>query len=66
MIGLIMTTLKGKNPKLKFRIKQGGIDQKVFINFLKNLRKEIKGKLILILDNLPMHKSKAVKLFLKS
>lgn len=66
MIGLIVSNLKGTNPKFKFRIRKGSIKQKDFIEFIKAIKSEIQGKLILVLDNLPMHKSKAVKLFFKS
>ncbi len=46
--------------KLYFKTYTGNFSSIVFIEFLKRLIKQVKGKLFLILDNLSIHKSKEV------
>jgi transposase len=47
--------------KLRFMQYDGGMDSELFIKFLERLQAGEKKKITLILDGLPVHKSKAVK-----
>lgn len=61
MAGLIKYTPKGNNPKLFFHIQPGPMDQYDFIDLLKDIKKEMRNKkLLLIWDRLPAHRSRAV------
>ena len=67
MAGLILFTPKGNNPQLFFRMKPGAMDRYDFVEFLKNMKIELKGKkLLLIWDRLPAHRSKLVTSYIKS
>lgn len=67
MAGLIMFTAKGNNPQLFFRMKPGAMDRYDFINFLKDMKTELKDKkLLLIWDRLPAHRSTVVADYIKS
>lgn len=67
MAGLIMFTAKGNNPQLFFRMKPGAMDRHDFLNFLKDIKTELKSKkLLLIWDRLPAHRSKVVTDYIKS
>ena len=61
VIGLIKCTPSGRKPKLYLRIFKKTISSKEVIRFFKELRRHIKGKLILLWDRLPAHQSKATK-----
>lgn len=49
----------------KFMIYTGGLNNSLFILFLKRLIKDSNKKIFLIVDNLSVHKSKAVKAFVE-
>lgn len=49
---------------LYFRLYPGAIRAKQLIHFLGQLRRQIKGKLLLVWDNLPAHRSRAVRRWL--
>ncbi len=67
MAGLLLFTPKGNNPRIYFRLQPGSMDKYDFIEFLKDIRKELKGKkLLLIWDGLPAHRSKIVNNYIKS
>jgi len=66
VIGVIKCSPTGLNPKLYLRIFKETIGSKELIQFLKELRRHIKGKLILLWDRLPTHCSKELKDFLKT
>jgi transposase len=55
-----MISVISNSGKLYFHVYTGKFDSKVFIEFLKRLITQIKGKVFLILDNLSVHKSKKV------
>lgn len=48
-------------PRLFFTLKKGSIRTEEILSFLASLRRLIRGKVILVWDNLPAHKGKAVK-----
>lgn len=67
MAGLIKFTPFGNNPKLFFRLQPGSMDKYDFLKLLKDVKKEMKGKkLLLIWDRLPAHRSKLIKDYIKS
>ena len=67
MAGLIRFTPSGNNPKLFFHLQPGSMDKRDFLKFLKDVKKEMKGKkLLLIWDRLPAHRSKLVIDYVKS
>lgn len=67
MTGLMMFTAKGNNPKLFFTLKPGSMRKEDFVIFLKDIKKELKGKkLLLIWDGLSGHKAKIVTEYITS
>lgn len=66
VIGLITCTARGRRPKLYLRIFKHTIHDVEIIHFVKELRRHIRGKLILIWDGLSAHRSKASRAFLKT
>lgn len=64
--GLITCTPTGRKPKLFLRIFKESITYKEVIQNLKEIRRHIKGKLLLIWDGLPSHRKKEVKEFLET
>lgn len=67
MAGLILFTPKCGNPRAIFRLQPGAMDTQDFVDLLKDIKAEMKGrKLLLIWDGLPAHRSKAVINYIKS
>jgi transposase len=67
MAGLLLFTPKGNNPRMYFRLQPGSMDKHDFIDFLKDIKIELKGKkLLLIWDGLPAHRAKKVTDYIKS
>jgi len=67
MAGLLVFTPKGNNPKIYFRLQPGAMDRYDFVDFLKDIKKELKGrKLLLIWDGLPAHKARVVTEYISS
>jgi len=67
LAGAIICTSKGNRAKLCLRIFNGSIDSKKFIRFLKDIKRRIKGrKLLLFIDGLPAHRAKIVTTYIKS
>lgn len=64
MIGVIVCTASGRHPKLFMRIFKDAINADKVIRFFKELRRHVKGKIILVWDRLPAHRSKKVQIFL--
>ena len=61
MAGLITFTASGNNPQLFFQMQPGAMDRYDFVDLLKDVKAEMKGKkLLLIWDRLPAHRSKLV------
>lgn len=67
MAGILLFTPKGNNPRIYFRLQPGGMDKYDFIDLLKDIKIELKGrKLLLIWDGLPAHRAKQVAEHIKS
>jgi transposase len=67
MAAMIRFTPNGNNPKLFFHLQPGAMDRHDFVKFLKDVKKEMKGKkLLLIWDRLPAHRAKVVTDYVKS
>lgn len=66
VIGLITCSPQGKRPRLYFRTMKGAVNADTFVGFLKAMKRHMKGKLILIIDNLRVHKSRAAQAYYKS
>lgn len=67
MTGLLLFTPKGNNPRVLFNLQAGAMDKDDFVMFLKNVRKEMRGKkLLLIWDGLPAHRAKVVNEYIRS
>lgn len=67
VVGLIKCRPKGQTPKLYLRIFKNTISSKEVIRFFKDLKRHIKrGKLILLWDRLPAHRSQETTAFLDS
>ena len=65
MVGIIVTTPAGRNSRLFLRTIAGGLTSEAAIRFLKELRRHLRGrKLLLIWDGLPIHRSKIVSRYL--
>lgn len=67
MIGLLLCTPKGNNPRALFGLQAGAMDKHDFVEFLKDVKKEMGGKkLLLIWDGLPAHRAKVVTDYIHS
>ena len=66
VIGVITCTPTGRKPKLYLRIFKDIVSSKEVTCYLKELRRHIKGRLLLLWDRLPLHCSKETKGFLES
>ena len=67
MAAMIKFTPRCNNPGLFFQVKPGSMNQYDFVKLLKNVKKEMNGKkLLLIWDRLPAHRSKIVKEYVES
>ena len=65
-IGGVSVRYSGRSPKIMFRLLAGrnaGSDE--FVAFLGQLKQNIRGKIIVIWDRLPAHRSKKLKKWLK-
>lgn len=62
----IACTPFGRKPRLYLRTLTGAAKHNTIISYLKQLRRHIGGKLYLLWDGLPAHRSKAVKAHLKT
>jgi transposase len=65
--GTIIATPSGRKPEMFLRIYRGSIKTLHIIRYLKEIKKHLSGKkLLLIWDGLPVHRSKKVKAYLKT
>lgn len=64
IIGVILCGASGDRPKLFLRIFRDAVNAEKLIRFFKELRRHVKGRLILVWDRLPAHRAKKVKVFL--
>jgi transposase len=65
-MGTLTCTPKGYHPKFYLRLFKTTIHDTQFIRHLKELRRHIRGKLILLIDRLAAHRSKKTRAFLKT
>jgi transposase len=67
MAGLIRFTPKAQRPVMYFKLQAGSMDKHDFVDFLKDIKLEMKGKkLLLIWDGLPAHRAKLVTEYIES
>lgn len=67
MAAMIRFTPCCNNPQLFFHLQPGSMDRYDFVEFLKNVKTEMKGKkLFLIWDRLPAHRAKIVTDYIES
>lgn len=67
VISLITCSSKGLRPRLYFEMIPKTVNAQRFVRFLKQTKRHLKGKqLILIIDNLRVHKAKIVKEYVQS
>lgn len=67
MAGLLLCTPQGNNPRIYFRLQPGAMDKYDFLDVLKDIKIELKGrKLLLIWDGLPAHRARAVREYIAS
>ena len=65
--GVLITTPQGRKTDLLIRSIAGAADAEETIHFLKELKKHLKGRtLLLIWDGLPAHRSKAVTAWIEA
>jgi putative transposase len=61
VISLLTCSPKGLQPRLYFETLKGAVNADTFVGFLKGVKRHTRGtKLILIIDNLRVHKARAV------
>lgn len=67
MAGLLIFTPKGNNPKIYFRLQPGSMNKYDFLDFLEDIKTEMKGKKILLIwDGLPAHRAKVIARYIES
>ncbi len=67
MVGVLVTTPEGRHSKLFIRTIAGGLNAEETIRFLKDLRRHLRGrKLLLIWDGLPAHRARVVTAYVKT
>lgn len=67
MVGIMTTTPEGRRSKLFIRTIAGALTQEETICFLKDLKRHLQGKkLLLIWDGLPAHRAKTVAAYVAS
>ena len=67
VISLITSSPKGLRPRLYFETLKGAVNTSIFLEFLKSVKRLMGGRnLILIIDNLRVHKAKAIKEYVKT
>lgn len=64
--GIITATPYGRKPKLLLRILTHSIASPDIVRVLKELRRHVRGALILVWDGLPAHRSRLTRAFLKT
>ena len=65
-IGAMASTAGGRKVRLFLSLRQGNVTSEVAIEFLRNLRRHIRGKLIVLWDRLPAHRSNKTGQFAQS
>ena len=65
-VGALATTPGGGKVRLFLSLRDGNVKTDTVIGFLRNLRRHIRGKVILLWDRLPAHRSKQTQKFIES
>ena len=65
-IGALSTTPGGRKVRLFLSLLGGNVTSEVVIRFLRNLRRHIRGKVVLLWDRLPAHRSKCTQQFIET
>lgn len=63
-IGLIRCAPDGTNPRLYLHLLPRPVKADTFIRFLRHLRRQVPGRMILIMDRLAVHRAKTVTAYL--
>lgn len=67
MAGLLLFTPRGTHPRIFFRLQPGSMDANDFLAMLRDIKRELRGKkLLLIWDGLPAHRAREVLAFIKA
>lgn len=66
VISVLTCSPGGLRPRLYFETLRGAVNAEIFVRFLRGVKQHMGGrKLILIIDNLRVHKAKMVNVYLK-
>lgn len=63
-IGALASTPAGRKTRLFLSLREGNVNSEVVIEFLRNLRRHIRGRLIVLWDRLPAHRSNRTQEFI--
>ena len=66
VVGVITCTPEGDDPKLYIRIFKGSMHKEDVLRFLKELRMQVRGDLVLVWDRLAAHRATMVKEYVAS
>ena len=67
MAGLLIFTPEGTHPRVMFRLQTGAMKKEHFVDYLKDIKREMRGKkLLLIWDGLAGHHAKIVTDWIKT
>jgi transposase len=61
VVGVITCTPAGNDPRLYIRIFPGAVRKEEIVRFLKELRRHVRGSVILVWDRLAAHRARIVK-----
>jgi transposase len=65
-IGALATTPGGRKVRLLLSLRAGNVNSLIAIEFLRNLRRHLRGRVVLLWDRLPAHRSKLTQDFIES
>jgi transposase len=65
-IGALATTPAGRRTRLFLSLRKGNVDSAAVMEFLRNLHRHIRGKVLLLWDRLPAHRSRLTHEFIQS
>ncbi len=65
-ISALAATPAGRKTRLFLSLQHGNVNSDSVIHFLRNLRRHIHGKVVLLWDRLPAHRSKLTQQFIRS
>lgn len=66
LVGIVTCTPEGRRPRFYLRLFKTSIHDVHFIRCLKELRRHVRGRLILLIDRLAAHRSGKAKAFFKA